>query len=311
MNRIIRALFLCILSAAMSLGLSGCGGAPAASSSSYSSAALSSAPQPAQEPDIDLNSIPPYQGSPYVVINRNVPDFPDSDKTTTSFERYSPLDNLGRCGPAYANVSLDTMPVQKRGPIGSVHPSGWHLAKYPNVQGHYLYNRCHLLAYELTAENANPRNLITGTRYLNIRGMLPFENRIAEYVRNTGNHVLYRVTPIFEGNDLVARGVHMEAYSVEDQGQGLSFNIFCYNVQPGITIDYATGNSSSDEAPSEEAVSASSEAQDYVINKRTRKFHYPWCTGVQRTSVKNREEVHASRDGLIQQGYRPCGLCHP
>lgn len=195
------------------------------------------------EISFSLDSIPDFSGKPYVVIHDNVPDFPDSDKTTQSFERYSNLDSLGRCGPAYANIGRDLMPTKKRGPIGQVKPLGWQTVKYDNVDGKYLYNRCHLIGYQLTAENANRKNLITGTRYLNVDGMLPFENMVADYVKETGNHVLYRVTPIFKGDDLVARGVQMEAYSVEDEGAGIEFNVFVYNNQPGVVIDYKTGKS--------------------------------------------------------------------
>jgi DNA-entry nuclease len=200
--------------------------------------------QAASQPSFDLAGIPEFSGKPYVVINKNVPSFPDKDKTSTkSFEHYSQLDRLGRCGAAYANVSRSTMPTQKRGPIGKVKPTGWHIAKYDGIDGKYLYNRCHLIGYQLTAENANPRNLITGTRYLNVTGMLPFENMVADYVKETNHHVLYRVTPIFKGSELVARGVQMEAYSVEDKGAGVQFNVYVYNNQPGITIDYKTGTS--------------------------------------------------------------------
>ncbi len=192
---------------------------------------------------VELSALPEYTSEPYVEINRNVPFFTESDYTTESFERYSELDGLGRCGVAYANVSAKTMPDAPRGAIGSVKPSGWHLVKYDCIQDLYLYNRCHLIGYQLTGENANEKNLITGTRYFNVTGMLPFENQVASYVKATGNHVLYRVTPVFEGNDLVARGVLMEASSVEDYGKSLSFNVFVYNVQPQIVIDYATGES--------------------------------------------------------------------
>lgn len=191
-----------------------------------------------------ISSIPAYSGNPYVILNNNKPDFIDSELTTTSFEKYSPLDNLGRCGVAYANISSDIMPTKERDSISSVKPSGWQNVKYDNVSGKYLYNRCHLIGYQLTAENANELNLITGTRYLNVDGMLPFENMVADYIKETNNHVLYRVTPIYDGNNLVAKGVQMEAKSVEDNGEGIEFNIFVYNVQPGITIDYATGASS-------------------------------------------------------------------
>ena len=194
---------------------------------------------------IDLNSIPKYNGEEFVAINNNVPNFDDKDKTTTSFETYSPLDSLGRCGEAYANIGRDLMPTQKRGDISSVKPSGWINKKYDTslVDGGYIYNRCHLIGHQLAGEDANKENLITGTRYFNVDGMLPFENMIADYVKETNNHVLYRVTPIYDGDDLVAKGVQMEAYSVEDDGEGVMFNVFVYNVQPGIEIDYATGES--------------------------------------------------------------------
>lgn len=192
---------------------------------------------------IDIEDIPEYKGEAYVVINDNVPYFDKSDLTTKTFEKYSPLDSLGRCGVAYANVSEDTMPTEERGSIGMIKPSGWQIKKYDFVDGKYLYNRCHLIGYQLTGENANEENLITGTRYMNTKGMLPFENEVADYVKDTGNHVLYRVTPIFEGDNLVAKGVLMEAMSVEDQGLDIEFNVFVYNVQPGVSIDYATGDS--------------------------------------------------------------------
>lgn len=195
---------------------------------------------------VSLSDIPAYSGSPYVAINNNVPFFADNDMTTTAFETYSSLDTLGRCGVAYANVCTEIMPTEERGAIGQVKPSGWHTVKYDIVSGKYLYNRCHLIGYQLSAENANTKNLITGTRYLNTEGMLPFENMVADYVKETNNHVLYRVTPMFDGNNLVASGVLMEAKSVEDNGDGILFNVYCYNVQPGITIDYATGESALD-----------------------------------------------------------------
>ena len=190
-----------------------------------------------------LREIPAYSGTPYTEVNGNKPYFTEADLTTQSFETYSELDSLGRCGVAYANVGQDLMPTEPRGEIGAVKPTGWHTAKYDSVDGKYLYNRCHLIGYQLTAENANKKNLITGTRYLNVDGMLPFENMVADYIHETGNHVLYRITPVFDGNNLVASGVEMEAESVEDQGESISFHVFCYNVQPGIGIDYATGDS--------------------------------------------------------------------
>lgn len=188
--------------------------------------------------------IPAFGDMPYVVINHNKPEFKEEDLTTKAYEFYSELDILGRCGYAMACIGTELMPTEDRGSIGQVKPSGWQLVKYDFVDGKYLYNRCHLIGYQLSGENANVKNLITGTRYLNVEGMLPFENMVADYVKDTGNHVLYRVTPIFDGNNLVARGVQMEAYSVEDDGEGICFNVYAYNNQPGVTIDYATGKSS-------------------------------------------------------------------
>lgn len=199
-------------------------------------------PQSTQTSVISLEEIPAYSGSAYVAVNGNQPFFTEEEYTAASYETYSPLDDLGRCGPAMANVGRDLMPTEERGAIGSVKPTGWQTAKYDFVDGKYLYNRCHLIGYQLTAENANKRNLITGTRYLNVTGMLPFENMVADYIKETNNHVLYRVTPVFDRDDLVAKGVLMEAWSVEDGGEGVCFNVYCYNVQPGVTIDYATGD---------------------------------------------------------------------
>ena len=192
---------------------------------------------------VSLADIPAYTDTPYVELNGNEPDFDQADFTTESFETYGELDSLGRCTAAYANIGRDLMPTEKRGDISSVHPSGWVQAQYDFVDGKSLYNRCHLIGYQLTGENANERNLITGTRYLNVEGMLPFENLVADYIKETGNHVLYRVSPVFDGDDLVAEGVQMEAESVEDSGEGVCYNVFCYNVQPGVEIDYATGES--------------------------------------------------------------------
>lgn len=193
----------------------------------------------------DLSSVPDFQNEPYVILNNNKPDFEEDDYTTESFENYSNLDSLGRCGVAFACLSIDTMPSanEERESISSVEPSGWINKKYETVEGGYLYNRCHLIGYQLSNENANEKNLITGTRYMNTEGMLPFENDVAEYIKETNNHVLYRVTPIYEGDNLVASGVQIEAESVEDNGEGICFNVYCYNVQPGIEIDYKTGDS--------------------------------------------------------------------
>ncbi len=285
-----------------------------------------------------LREIPAYSGTPYTEVNGNQPYFTEEELTTQSFETYSELDSLGRCGVAYANVGQDLMPTEPRGEIGAVKPTGWHLVKYDNVDGKYLYNRCHLIAYMLAAENANPQNLITGTRYLNVQGMLPFETKVCDYVKNTGNHVLYRVTPIFDGDNLLADGVLMEAYSVEDAGEGISFCVFAYNVQPGIGIDYATGDnwaegsgtyqstvaSVAEETPvpqpeTDTAVqitpesSAPQESQQttYVLNTNTMKFHYPTCSSVDDMKEKNKQIYTGSRDEVINMGYVPCKRCNP
>ena len=287
--------------------------------------------------------VPAYSGEPYTAVNNNEPYFTSDNLTTEAFENYSELDALGRCGVAYANVCLETMPTEKRGSISEVKPTGWHSVKYDNVDGKSLYNRCHLIGYQLTAENANQQNLITGTRYLNVDGMLPFENMVADYVKETDNHVLYRVTPIFTGDNLVADGVLMEGYSVEDEGDGICFCVYAYNVQPGLTIDYATGDSwlSSEKGNSDSssggnsAVSQSaadksgtqqaavqtesvketsapvSTGTEYILNTNTKKFHYPSCSSVKQMKASNKKEYTGSRDDLIAQGYDPCKKCNP
>lgn len=199
-------------------------------------------------PVVALEDLPPYDGQPYAVVEGNQPAFTQEELTADSYETYGSLDALGRCTTAMASIGPDLMPTEDRGDIGSVHPTGWEQNFYDWVDGKALYNRCHLIGFQLTGENANDRNLITGTRYLNVDGMLPFENLMADYIHETGNHVLYRVTPVFQGTELVARGVQMEALSVEDGGEGVCFNIFCYNVQPGVEIDYATGENWAEEA---------------------------------------------------------------
>lgn len=191
-----------------------------------------------------LSSVPEYNGKPYVAINNNIPYFTEDDKSYAAYEYYSPLDSLGRCGVTSACIDRTLMPTEERGNIGSVKPTGWQTVKYDCVDGKYLYNRCHLIGWQLTAENANKQNLITGTRYMNVDGMLPFENMVADYIKETNNHVLYRVTPVFDGNNLLASGVLMEAESIEDDGKGIKFCVFCYNVQPGVKLNYANGDSS-------------------------------------------------------------------
>ncbi len=194
-------------------------------------------------PNYNVNDIPEYSGNAYITLNGNTPEFTEEDYQKGEFETYGNLDSLGRCTKAYANVSQKTMPTEKRGSIGMIKPTGWHTIKYDNVDGKYLYNRCHLIGYQLTGENANEKNLITCTRFMNAETMLKFENEVAEYIKETNNHVLYRVTPYFKDDNLLATGVQMEAYSIEDNGKGISFNVFVYNVQDGISIDYTNGNS--------------------------------------------------------------------
>lgn len=291
------------------------------SSETSAPSAASNATAPAKESNssFSVSDVPAYFGSPYVVVNNNIPFFTESDYTTSSYEYYSDLDALGRCGVCVASIGKDLMPTEERGSIGSVKPTGWHTIKYDNVDGKYLYNRCHLIGYQLSGENANTKNLITGTRYLNIQGMLPFENMVADYVKETGNHILYRSTPIFEGTNLLASGVLLEAYSVEDNGDGICFNVYCYNVQPDISIDYATGDSAFAGAqqtePPKQTEQSNSPAQDvestYILNTNTKKFHYPSCSSVKQMSEKNKQTYTGSRDDLISQGYDPCKKCNP
>lgn len=256
-----------------------------------------------------------YQGEPYVVINDNNPDFTEADMTTVSFESYGELDGLGRCTTAFANIGKDLMPAEKRGSIGEVKPTGWQTAKYDNVDGKYLYNRCHLIGYQLTGENANAKNLITGTRYLNVDGMLPFENMVADYIKETNNHVLYRVTPVFSGDNLVASGVQMEAESVEDNGDGILFNVYCFNAQPGIAIDYATGDSHQDDSivadASKSTTAAEANVQTYVLNTNTKKFHKESCNSAKSMDASNKKIYTGSRQEIIDMGYEACGVCKP
>ena len=242
-------------------------------------------------------------------VNGGEPSFLTGEMTVNSYEVYSPLDALGRCGAASACVGVDLMPTEERGSIGQVKPSGWQTVKYDCVDGKYLYNRCHLIGYQLTGENANKQNLITGTRYLNVEGMLPFENMVADYVQETENHVLYRVTPLYEEEELVARAVLMEAKSVEDGGEGVCFSVYVYNVQPGVEIDYATGESWLEgslcpEGPEEPEIT-------YVLNVSSKKFHLPTCSGASSMKAENRQETAESRAELVAQGYVPCGTCKP
>lgn len=288
------------------------------------------------ESAVDIKSVPKYSGTPYVVINGGNPSFSEKDRERV--EEYSELDKYGRCGTAFANVSKEIMPTSARESIGEVRPSGWHTVKYEKIiKDRYLYNRCHLIAFQLAGENANEKNLITGTRYLNVEGMLPFENKVADYVNATGNHVLYRVRPIFKGSDLVARGVQMEAKSVEDNGKGISFNVYCYNVQPGIRINYKDGSSQAENKVQKNKNKKAERSKKntkkkksgnlkktkkveedngvkvslhYIANTNTGKFHISTCRYVKRMNASNMYESD-NRDELVSSGYVPCKVCRP
>ena len=263
---------------------------------------------PSQSSVSNVDMIPEFAGDAYVILNNNVPNFTEIELIDESYESYSPLDALGRCGVAMACIGVDIMPTEERGSIGQVKPSGWHTVKYDHVDGKYLYNRCHLIGYQLTGENANEENLITGTRYLNVEGMLPFENMVADYVKETENHVIYRITPVFEGNNLVADGVIMEAQSVEDNGEGIQFHVYAYNNQPGVEIDYSTGESrllelSGDESEVTEVT--------YILNTNSQKIHRPDCSQVPSIKQENKQTTALTKDALTAQGYTPCGFCNP
>ncbi len=288
---------------------------------------------------VNTSSVPAYSGKPYVVLNSNVPSFSSKELTTEGYENYSSLDSLGRCGVVVASLGKETMPRdgEERGSISSIKPSGWVQAKYDCVSGKYLYNRCHLIGWQLSAENANKRNLITGTKYFNINGMLPFENMVADYINETGNHVAYRVTPVYNGKNLVASGVQIEAYSVEDDGEGISFNVYCYNVQPGVKINYATGASSlsgttettkkttttkknttttkkstttTKKPTSTTTKKASTPAKStYILNINSKKIHHPTCGSVKKMKEENKKAYNGDIDSLFDQGYTTCGNC--
>lgn len=266
-----------------------------------------------QDSGVSLESIPQWSGSPYIDIEDGVPSFSDEEIARAkagAFEEYGALDSHGRCTVAFACVGKETMPTGERGDISAIKPTGWHSSRYDFVDGESLYNRCHLLGHQLTAEDANERNLVTGTRYMNTQGMLPFENDVADYVKKTGNHVLMRVTPVFAGEDLVAHGVRMEARSVEDDGVGVSFDVYCYNVQPQVTIDYATGDNAPAEGSAAEPLNAGV-VKDYVLNLNSSKFHEPGCPSAAKIAAHNRQDVSTTREVLISQGYDPCGNCNP
>ena len=308
MRKLTQTLALLVLT--LSLLLGGCA-APVQDAGSVSPSVPASS---GTQTSASLDALPAYSGEPYVALNGNEPDFSADEITDTSFETYSPLDSLGRCGVAEASISTDLMPAQgeKRGSISDVKPSGWVTAKYDFVDGKYLYNRCHLIGWQLTAENANRSNLITGTRYMNVDGMLPFENMVADYIKETGSHVMYRVTPIFDGDDLVAQGVQMEAYSVEDDGDGICFNVFCYNVQPGVTIDYADGTnhlSDRDAQTGSSTAAVDTASAHYVLNTSSKKYHDPSCSAVGKMSEKNRRDFTGTQAELEKEGYTPHTSC--
>lgn len=286
-----------------------------------------SAPNTAGKFVLKLSDIPQFSGKPYYTLNNNNPSFPGGNGGRKYYEEYAPLDNLGRCGVAEACLGKETMPTEERGEIGQVKPSGWKTVKYDCVDGKYLYNRCHLIGFQLSGENANERNLITGTRYMNVDGMLPFENMIADYIKETGNHVLYRVTPIYNGNELVARGVQVEAFSVEDNGDGICFNVYCYNNQPGVRINYANGesqevndginpsigkpvgngNNSSDNSD----FTSNTKGGTYLLNTNTKKIHEPGCSATKNMKESNKESYSGSIEDLLERGYSKCKVCNP
>ena len=260
------------------------------------------------EYSVSVQNVPAYSGRPYIAVNGNQPEFTDKDLTTKAYEYYSQLDSLGRCGYTMACIGQELMPTQQRESISHIKPTGWVQSQYDFVDGKSLYNRCHLIGFQLTGENDNERNLITGTRYCNVQGMLPFENMVADYIKETGNHVLYRVTPVFDGSNLVARGIQMEGLSVEDRGQGICFNVYVYNVQPGVTIDYETGYSCLDES---NAQPAAPDEETYILNQNSKKFHKQDCGQAQDIKESNRKVFTGDRQTLIDKGYTPSGCCKP
>lgn len=307
MKRTLKASILSLL-LALALLVSGCA-APTPAFTPTPTPAPDAQPTPSAS--ATLASVPSFSGEPSVEIDGNNPNFSEADLAREPFLEFAPLDDLGRCGAAFALLGPESMPTEPRGSIGAVKPSGWHLVKYDIVDGKYLFNRCHLIAYRLCGENANERNLITGTRFLNVEGMLPYESAVADYIEATGNHVLMRVTPLFESEELVARGVQLEAQSVEDDGAGVSFNVYAYNVQPGITIDYATGESALDGtvAPDEPALDTS--RFRYILNVGTKRFHLPDCPSVEDMKEQNKQGFNGTREEALAQGYQPCGRCNP
>ena len=264
-------------------------------------------PETENIPAISLAEVPAYAGEPFAVLGGNIPQFTQEDYTTESFEHYGDLDAFNRCTYTMACIGRDLMPTEDRGNIGQVKPSGWVTAKYDFVDGKYLYNRCHLIGFQLTGENANERNLITGTRYMNVEGMLPFENMVADYIKETGNHVLFRVIPVFDGDNLVADGVTMEAWSVEDGGEGICFYVYVYNVQPGVQIDYATGES----WLAESVTGQGENTEVFVVNTSSGKFHLESCSQWESIKSENRETFETTRSQMLAWNFEPAGCCNP
>ena len=287
---------------------------------------------------ITFEELPEYIGEDFAILHDNIPEFTLWQLKTEAFVSFSPLDALGRTGPGFACLGKETLPQESRGSIGSIQPSGWQTVRYDDlIADKYLYNRCHVIAFALCGDNATPENLFTGTRYLNITLMTQLENSISQYIQGTGNHVLYRVTPIYQGQNLVASGVQMEGYSIEDHGQTICFNVFVYNIQPGVLIDYKTGESRRDpeyvvptpspaesHAPAEEEtetllfstedVEAEAPARTsitYVLNTNTMRFHFPYCSSVNSMSERNRQDFTGTREEALALGYQSCRLCNP
>ena len=256
-------------------------------------------------------ALPAYTGVPYTVVHENEPYFSKTKIPASSFESYSPRDLFGRCGQAVACLGEDLMPTEPRGSIGMVRPTGWHTVKYSFIPEKYLYNRCHLIGYQLSGENANEDNLITGTRAMNVEGMLPFENRVADYILRTHRHVLYRVTPVFVGDNMLCHGVLIEASSVEDEGAGICFCVFVHNAQPGVLIDYLTGESRESGQIPPPATEIAPENATYCLNTRSMKIHRLNCESVPTIAEYNKRYTDESREDLIRQGYSPCGACKP
>lgn len=354
-THIVSAFAALLLALALAFSGFGCAGIAAPDGASTGgNAPATSQPQDNGEVDSATDSaratiadIPAYSGALCININGGVPGFTTQDEARGAFMQFSELDFEGRCGEAFARIGTDTVSNDKRGDISSVHPSGWVQRKYSFVDDGMLYNRCHLIAHQLCGEDANERNLITGTRTFNVMGMLYYEELVGNYVRATGNHVLYRVTPLFAANDLVARGVQMEAKSIEDNGEAVQFNVFVYNAEPGVAIDYVTGesqesantpavaskgegtittaaaaraaqaagesgaSSSSTSANASDTASSSAEQHDYILNVKNKKFHLPTCSAVNDIAAANRQDFTGTRDELIAKGYSPCGICNP